>query len=150
MSDSIRISLKHGLNPCIPICPFCGKERNEIRLLGRLPKDAKAPMNAVFDYTPCDECQENWQKGVPLIRVTTKSPWGEDAVPWVEQNGVKLYPTGSYSVVTKEAAKRLFDIDREVGSPILIDEKPYDEFIKSAKKQGVLDEKGAVPSDENN
>lgn len=39
MSGSIKMSKKHGLNPCIPICVFCGKEKNELALLGRLKDD---------------------------------------------------------------------------------------------------------------
>ena len=32
---NIKISPKHGLNPLIPKCFFCGKEKNEIAILGR-------------------------------------------------------------------------------------------------------------------
>ena len=38
MSDSIKISPKHGVNPTIPRCFFCGKEKNMVALLGRIPK----------------------------------------------------------------------------------------------------------------
>ena len=30
----IKLSKKHGLQPTIPLCPYCGKEKNEIALLG--------------------------------------------------------------------------------------------------------------------
>ena len=40
---SIRLSKEHGVNPAIPICYFCGEEKNEIVLAGRLPQDVEAP-----------------------------------------------------------------------------------------------------------
>ena len=40
-TNSIKISQKHGVNPTIPICFWCGKEKNEIALLGKLPGDAE-------------------------------------------------------------------------------------------------------------
>ena len=50
MGKGIKVSPKHGLNPTIPICFWCGKERGEVALLGRLPGDAEAPKNVVLDY----------------------------------------------------------------------------------------------------
>lgn len=66
MSKSIRLSEKHGVNPCIPVCFWCGKSKNEIALLGKLKDDSKAPMNAVLDREPCDECKELMSRGVTL------------------------------------------------------------------------------------
>ena len=54
--NSIRLSEKHGVTPTIPVCFGCGKQKNEIALLGRLPNDAEAPMNMVLNYDPCEEC----------------------------------------------------------------------------------------------
>lgn len=34
--SSIKLSSKHGVNPTIPVCFFCGEEKNEIALLGRI------------------------------------------------------------------------------------------------------------------
>ena len=48
MSKGIQVSPKHGLNPTIPVCFWCGKERGEVALLGRLPGDAEAPKNVVL------------------------------------------------------------------------------------------------------
>ena len=31
MAKSIPLSPKHGLNPTIPVCAWCGKEKNEIK-----------------------------------------------------------------------------------------------------------------------
>lgn len=51
----IKLSPKHGLNPTIPVCFWCGEERNEVALLGhigdgRKHEDFEAPMHMVIDY----------------------------------------------------------------------------------------------------
>ena len=79
----IKLSPKHGLNPTIPVCFWCGEERNEVALLGhigdgRKHEDFEAPMHMVIDYEPCE-----MQKGV--------------------------YPTGRYVVIKRDAARKMFD-----------------------------------------
>ena len=56
MSDSITISKKHGVNPSINTCFWCGGDKNII-LFGKLPNDAEAPRNVCMDYQPCDKCK---------------------------------------------------------------------------------------------
>ena len=34
--DSILLSPKHGVNPTIPVCFWCGREKNEVALMGYL------------------------------------------------------------------------------------------------------------------
>ena len=36
MGNAIKVSPKYGLNPTIPVCFWCGKERGEIALMGRM------------------------------------------------------------------------------------------------------------------
>lgn len=72
MNDSIKLSKKHGVNPTIPICFFCGNEKNEIALLGELPNDAEAPKHTIINYEPCDTCKEIMNKGITVMEVTTK------------------------------------------------------------------------------
>ena len=61
--DSILLSPKHGVNPTIPVCFWCGREKNEVALMGYLKgrggEDIAAPMHMVIDYEPCDECRQN-------------------------------------------------------------------------------------------
>lgn len=99
MSKGISVSEKHGVNPTIPVCFFCGKEKNEIALLGKLPGDVEAPRNAVVDYKPCDECIEHFSKGVLVIEAT-QTP-NDPKQPALRG----AYPTGRYAVV-KESAFR--------------------------------------------
>ncbi len=120
MSKDIKLSPKHGLNPCIPVCFFCGKERNEIALLGQIGdrrkgEDIEAPMKAVLDYEPCDECKAKFAEGVLLIEVTSSPeyigmPIQKDA-----------YPTGRYVVVKPEALNG----DFKAGSKALVHKKDF-------------------------
>lgn len=125
----IKLSPKHGVNPCIPICCWCGKEKNEIALLGKLKEDAEAPRNAVLDYEPCEECQAKFNMGVVLIEVTKNQP-NENVMPIQEQYGIPLYPTFRYSVIKLEAAKRLFENETLInGSRLLIEDNLYSELV---------------------
>lgn len=104
----ILLSPKHGLNPTIPICFWCGEEKNEIALMGRIGdarkgEDFEAPMHAVLDYEPCDKCREKMSLGFTMIEAThVPNPTTKVQM----QPGV--YPTGRYAVIKKEAAMRLF------------------------------------------
>lgn len=102
----IKLSPKHGLNPTIPVCFWCGEERNEVALLGhigdgRKHEDFEAPMHMVIDYEPCEKCRANMALGVTLMEATNKP----NSVTKVEmQKGV--YPTGRYVVIKREAARK--------------------------------------------
>ena len=95
----IPLSPKHGLNPTIPICFWCGEEKNEIALMGRIGdarkgEDFEAPMHAVLDYEPCDKCREKMSLGFTMIEAThTPNPTTKVQM----QPGV--YPTGRYAVI---------------------------------------------------
>lgn len=41
-NGSIELSPKYGVNPTIPVCFWCGKEKNEIALMGRVRKRERA------------------------------------------------------------------------------------------------------------
>lgn len=108
MSKSIVLSPKYGVNPTIPICFWCGNERDEVALMGRIGnigrhEDFEAPMRTVIDFEPCEECKNNMHLGFTVIEAT-KNP---NNVCKVEmQNGV--YPTGRFMVIKTEAAQRIF------------------------------------------
>lgn len=105
MKMVIRLSQKHGVNPMIPTCFFCGKPKNEIVLLGRLKGDAEAPMygRVAGDYQPCDECKAAFAQGVAFFEMG-KNPMFENQVPMQEN----VYPTGRVCVVKTEAAEKMF------------------------------------------
>lgn len=103
MSDSIRVSEKHGVNPSLDMCIFCDEPKG-IALLGRLPDDAEAPRHVVTSYEPCDKCQEQMSKGITLIGITHERqgkypPIGKD------DKGVDIWPIGSWMVVSEELVR---------------------------------------------
>lgn len=100
---SIRVSEKYGVNPTIPVCFFCGEEKNEIALLGKITnkqtkEEVEAPMRMVLDYEPCDKCKEAWSKGVAIIEVTQKDLGRPNIAP-------NAQPTGRVAVLKPEAVK---------------------------------------------
>ena len=98
MSKSIKLSPQHGLNPTIPVCFFCGKDKNEIVLLGKINReDDEAPMKMIVDFEPCEECKKKFAEGVLLIEVTQSPEY--IGMPIAEN----AYPTGRYVVVKPEA-----------------------------------------------
>lgn len=109
MSNGITLSPKYGVNPTIPVCFWCGKERNEVALMGRIGdgrkhEDFEAPMRMVIDYEPCEECQKNMALGFTIMEATTTP----NKITSVEfQRGV--YPTGRFTVVKREAAQKMFN-----------------------------------------
>ena len=87
--NSIILSEKHGLNPSMDCCMYCGEAKG-IALLGKLPKDAKAPRKICTSVAPCDKCAEKY-KDYALI-VEAKS---EDLK--------KPEPTGRWFAIPKDA-----------------------------------------------
>ena len=97
---SIRISPKYGVNPTIPICFFCGEEKSEIALLGKIGgkgKDLEAPRHALLDYEPCEECLKKMATGITLVEVSN-TPVSANQPPIIEN----AYPTGNWWVVDED------------------------------------------------
>lgn len=130
MSNSIKLSPKHGVNPTIPVCFFCGEEKNEIALLGhigdgRKHEDFEAPMHMVLDYEPCDKCKEQWSKGVAIIEVT-QTPFS-DGRPPIQKD---LYPTGRHVVIKPEAwSKVATDQEWVAGQRCLVEDSAFDQMF---------------------
>lgn len=114
MSNSIRVSPKHGLNATIPVCFFCGKLKNEIVMLGQIKEtkkrlteygttskevvdnDVKAPTHMVVDYNPCNDCMEKFKEGDLVVEVSAFPL--EDGRPPIQGS---YYPTGRHILVRK-------------------------------------------------
>lgn len=129
MSNSIKLSPKHGVNPTIPVCFFCGEEKNEIALLGRIGdgrkhEDFEAPMRMVLDYEPCDKCKEQWSKGVAIIEVS-QTPLS-DGRPPIQKD---LYPTGRHVVIKPEAWSRATDQEWVTGQRCLVEDSAFDQMF---------------------
>lgn len=81
----------------IPVCYFCGREKNEIILNTRLtPSEAKKVKEAhgkVVNMEPCDECKKMMEQGVMLIQCGDNN---------------QDYRTGTFVVVKDEAIPQMF------------------------------------------
>lgn len=91
--SSIKLSPKHGVNPSLTTCFYCG-EPIGVALLGRIKDDAEAPRRICLDTEPCDDCKKHMAHGVILISVRD----GE--------SGPDPYRTGCFCVVTEDAISR--------------------------------------------
>jgi len=94
---NIRLSPKHGVNPCIPKCFVCGEDKNEILLMGRLKGDMEAPKGMVFDQSPCEQCKEYMKQGIILISVDEEKT-DDPQNPW---------RTGGWAVIKQSAVERM-------------------------------------------
>lgn len=106
--SSIKISPKHGLNPSVLKCFWCGEDIG-LALCGRMKGDEQAPPFMIGSYEPCDKCKENFAKGILAIGVC-EHPIAEDFPPVCkDENGNFLYPDGSHIVLTEQGVKRILN-----------------------------------------
>lgn len=130
MSNSSKISPKHGVNPTIPICFFCGEEKQEIALLGKIggkSEDLEAPRHMVLDYEPCDKCKEQMKLGVVLIPVSDTQP-GDNRPPMKSMEGKDVYPLGGYLVIRPEAFSKMTGCEWTAGQKCFIDEELFNQL----------------------
>ena len=89
--DSIPLHPKYGVNPTIPLCFYCGKEKGEIALLGNNYK-GEAPKNMVIDIIPCDECKAKYEEEYTLLVEADSGKKTKGVL-------VQLVPTGRWCAV---------------------------------------------------
>lgn len=129
--DGIELSPKHGLNPMLTKCFWCG-ESTGVALVGRIrgrdgEDDAEAPREACVTLEPCDKCRSHFEKGVLLIEVTEDgSRFGnDDRFSLGAKDGPQhLWPTGRYAVLKPEAVK-----DGKPGGKLLCDPAVMDKVL---------------------
>lgn len=119
----IKISPQHGVNPTISVCFWCGENKNEIALVGRLKGDVQAPMRAVLDYVPCEKCAEKMNAGVTLMEASM-TPMLKGFPSVKATGGEELYLTGRYVVVKTEVVYDLLK-DRSIAEWIIKSGKTY-------------------------
>lgn len=100
---SITLHPKHGVNPPLDVCFWCG-EAVGVALLGR-NKGKEAPRQIVTSYDPCDACQEGMDKGISLIEVT-EVPNDRGTVSLYSNTGI--FPTGRMVVVKEDGISEDF------------------------------------------
>ena len=110
MTKGIRLHKEFGLNPTISTCIVCGKDKNEIALLGAGYK-GQAPRHMITGVEPCDNCRKKYlQEG--------------DGVLLLEATGPKN-PTGTLMVIKRSAFERVFNIPVPPGRIALIEQEAY-------------------------
>lgn len=113
--STIRLHPKHGLNPTMLVCFWCGEETGEIALLGAAFK-GEAPMKMTLGYDPCPKCQELFDGGVLCIEVTRKAP--DARPPLSPHTSPRAFPTGRHVVVKAEAVAAIIT-DPEVRAQVM-------------------------------
>lgn len=125
----IKLSRKYGLNPTIPVCFWCGEERNEVAVLGEVKdrngREVEMPMHACIDYIPCEECQKKMSLGFTLIEATSEP---NSTTSREIQSGV--YPTGRWIVIKPEAARQVFNNLPEEMDKAFIDPEVWEMIMR--------------------
>ena len=112
MSKGITISPKHGVNPSMDLCFWCGQPKGLI-LCGRMHEkkgdqtDVEAPKGMVMNLEPCDKCKENFNLGVQIVEVVDDgSKFHNDLTFAIQAEDKKVkWPTGRFVVMKAEAIK---------------------------------------------
>ena len=112
MSKGITLSPKHGVNPSMDLCFWCGQPKGII-LCGRMHEkkgdrtDVEAPKGMVMNLEPCDKCKENFNLGVQIVEVNDDGSKFHNDLTFAiraEDNKVK-WPTGRFVVMKAESIK---------------------------------------------
>lgn len=131
----ILLSPKHGVNPSVTLCFWCGKEMG-VALVGRIRKpednDAKAPRAACFDLEPCDECKANMAKGVHVVEATEDGSkfGGNQRFALSVRGGAAMWPTGRWVVVNPASMKQ----SHKAGDRVLCDKEVMDMLLGMVKE----------------
>ena len=127
---SLKISKKHGLNPALEVCFWCGKECG-IALCGHLKGDAEAPRRLCASLQPCNDCKKTFEQGVHIVEVTPDGErfGGNKAFAIKDANGNVVYPTGRHAVFKPEAIK-----NGKPGMTMLADKETMDMIAARASK----------------
>lgn len=107
MSKSIRLSRKHGVNPSVGVCFWCGKDDGSVLLMGRLPNDAEAPRRACAGYDPCPDCKAQFDQPDCVVFIEADTAPTFDGQPPMQRKPFEVYPTGRLFGIAVDAATRL-------------------------------------------
>lgn len=135
--DGIELSPKHGLNPMLTTCFWCGEPMG-VAIVGRIrgrdgDNDAEAPRSCCVDLEPCPKCRSNFEKGVLLIEVTEDgSRFGnDDRFSFGAKDGPQhLWPSGRYAVLRPEAVR-----DGKPGKKVLCEPAVMDRILGIGKAE---------------
>ena len=137
----IKLSEKHGLNPTIMKCFYCGGDAGIMltgkdgekmaEKLGR--KDGQMPMHVgIVNDEPCSECAEYMKQGIIIIG--TKDGHDPNEVGPLECR------SGHFAVVREEPIRRLLEKDQEMLESVLKDRFMFMEE-RSMRALGIISDK---------
>ena len=137
MSNGIRLSPQHGVNPSLDLCFWCGKERGVV-LCGRIHakkgdhSDVEAPKGMVTSLEPCEACKKKFATGIHMIEVSDDSSrfGGQERFGIKGDDGKLHWPTGRWAVLPPDAIK-----GGKAGGVGLCDQETMDLIYLGAKKE---------------
>lgn len=151
MSRSIKLSEKHGVNPSMQVCFWCG-EVIGVALMGRLKDDVEAPKEVVLDYSLCDKCKEKEKTFIHLIEVVSKDngnpPISKDAYPTGRNMWIK--DAALQSIITEDSFNAIKDKRAALMLPETFEAfiHIYEDAEKEGDTSGMLDAEGTVKAEE--
>ena len=130
MEKGLPISPKHGVNPSMELCFWCGEVKG-IALLGKLKDDAEAPRELILNYDPCDKCKEKFERGILIIEVTF-TPEASNQMPFTARpNEPPTYPTGRYLVVQPDAIPK----EMRKHTKYIMPEKEFEKILSGIEEE---------------
>ena len=117
---------KKGLNPTIPLCPYCGEAKNEIMLTG-LEGEKWAEKNGIpggempmhihiaGDVEPCDKCKE---RGVAVVEVVSDDDKSMTGNRWLVKDDFIKRLVNDKNLLESILKKRVLMIPSEVSKMI--------------------------------
>jgi len=143
----VRLHPEHGLNPTLPVCILCRKEKGEVVLLGAA-YPGQAPMWMLLDPEPCADCRKKYlteAKGVLLVEAEEQDQ-GRPRLSgrcWVlkEERFTQVFnvpvPAKRITLIDSETVRAL-GLDHMAGLP--------EETAGEEEKKGVADKLSAEES----
>ena len=110
--SGIRVSEKHGVNPSIQKCFWCGGDIGVV-LFGKMKGDKEAPREVILDYSLCNECKEKEKTYVHVIEASKIPDYADQ--PEIAKD---TYPTGRNMWIKDEAVMRLLS-DKDLAARII-------------------------------
>lgn len=150
MSRSIKLSEKHGVNPSMQVCFWCG-EVIGVALMGRLKGDVEAPKEVVLDYSLCDKCKEKERTYIHLIECIGENngnpPIAKDAYPTGRNMWIK--DAALQSIITEDSFNAIKDKRAALMLPETFEAfiKIYEDAEKEGDTSGMLDAEGTVEAE---
>jgi hypothetical protein len=118
----LTLHKKNGLNPTIPVCILCGKDKEQIALSGNAYKsDEPAPMRMLLDIEPCPDCKKKYlTSGVLLVEGRDNGTFTGRCTALSDEGFMKVFqdvqiPEGKICVITEDAMDKLQELFKRSG-----------------------------------